>query len=472
MTTTSVYVAESFTGVAELPVDHLHPAADNPRSDPGDLTDLAASIRTHGIIEPLVVCANGPHGYTVVAGHRRLAAAVEAGRTTVPCIHRGFFSTAEMVEVMLVENLQRADLDPLDEARAFAKLVDLGLTQRQIAERVSCNQSHVSRRLTLLEADDTTREQLAAGEITVREAEQRARPPKPKPQPAAPVSLTGDLPVADASPQSGKPEAAPTPSYVYVASSWRNPMQPAVCAALAAAGIDHYDFRNPAGGTGFSWRQVKPDDAPPGIAAKGSDWERVDDYLAMINHPTAAAGFDADFAAMQKADTFVLVLPCGKSAHLELGWAVGAGKRTAILLEDPVEPELMYRMVDHLATSVDDLLAWMGVEPTAPDNRADPEPDDLEDAYAETHEEAAELDATVTRIHDDIEWEHPQWLQRTPWPGYRAAKDDKLIDRISKLNDVDQLRHVIAYEHTAKGLGRRDVLAAAVTRLDEIREGL
>ena len=76
-----------------------------------------------------------------------------------------------------------------------------------------------------------------------------------------------------------------------------------------------------------------------------------------------AAGFASsampDFAAMQRADTFVLVLPCGKSAHLELGWAVGAGKRTAVLHEDPCEPELMYRMVDHLAPSMVSLLRWL-----------------------------------------------------------------------------------------------------------------
>lgn len=181
----------------------------------------------------------------------------------------------------------------------------------------------------------------------------------------------------------------PAPNYVYVASSWRNPFQADVCASLRSTGIDHYDFKNPDGGTGFSWRDVKsfeeacsacgrevvPNgrglwlhrsnnsvacaDGDSRIAAKGSDWERVDEYLAMVSHPRAIEGFDADFAAMERADTFVLVLPCGKSAHLELGWAVGAGKRTAILLEDPVEPELMYRMVDHLATSIDDLLAWM-----------------------------------------------------------------------------------------------------------------
>jgi len=146
--------------------------------------------------------------------------------------------------------------------------------------------------------------------------------------------------------------------YVYVASSWRNPIQPKVIGALHAAEIDCYDFKNPEGGTGFSWKEVKPG-STPGVAGKGSDWETVDDYLAMVNHPRALEGFAADFAAMVRADTFVLVLPCGKSAHLELGWAVGDGKRTAILLEDPVEPELMYRMVDHLSPSITDLMAWL-----------------------------------------------------------------------------------------------------------------
>jgi hypothetical protein len=142
-------------------------------------------------------------------------------------------------------------------------------------------------------------------------------------------------------------------------------MQPAVVASLRAAGIDCYDFRNPEGGTGFSWREVKTEVASipaQSVRAKGSDWERVDEYLRMIEHPRALDGFAADFDAMQHADTFVMVLPCGKSAHLELGWAVGAGKRTAILLEDPIEPELMYRMVDHLATSLPDLLGWLGME--------------------------------------------------------------------------------------------------------------
>ena len=155
--------------------------------------------------------------------------------------------------------------------------------------------------------------------------------------------------------------------YVYVASSWRNQFQQGVIAALHVAGIDCFDFKNPNGGTGFSWTEVEPG-STPAARAKGSDWESVDNYLTMVGHPRAIEGFDADFAAMEKADTFVLVLPCGKSAHLELGWAVGAGKRKAILLEDRVERELMYKMVDHFSPN----LGPLGVD--GPSVMTDPNP--------------------------------------------------------------------------------------------------
>lgn len=134
-------------------------------------------------------------------------------------------------------------------------------------------------------------------------------------------------------------------------------MQPAVIAVLQAADIPCYDFRNPEGGTGFHWSEVMP------TFAVNTQLASEREYLRALEHPRSVEGFDADFAAMQKADTFVLVLPCGRSAHLELGWAVGAGKRTAVLLDGPlVTPELMYKMVDHLSTSVMDLLGWLGVE--------------------------------------------------------------------------------------------------------------
>lgn len=139
--------------------------------------------------------------------------------------------------------------------------------------------------------------------------------------------------------------------YVYVASSWRNPTQQHVVAQIRAAGIGAYDFKNPEAGTGFYWSEV-------GLQ-RDNDAAVVDEYLAALQHPRSIEGFDSDFDAMQRADAFVLVLPCGRSAHLELGWAVGAGKPTAILLEDPCTPELMYRMVDHLDATVEGIVDWL-----------------------------------------------------------------------------------------------------------------
>lgn len=156
-------------------------------------------------------------------------------------------------------------------------------------------------------------------------------------------------------PSDGEPVGEIAP-YVYVASSWRCEMHKAVVATLKACNVDHYDFRNPPGGAGFGWSEVMP--------TFDIDAQLVDEteYLAGLEHPRALEGFAADFEAMQRADIFVLVLPCGRSAHLELGWAVGAGKRTAILLDGPmVTPELMYKMVDYVAPSLHDLLGWLGV---------------------------------------------------------------------------------------------------------------
>lgn len=151
---------------------------------------------------------------------------------------------------------------------------------------------------------------------------------------------------------------AERPSYVYVASSWRNPMQPAVCEALAAAGIGHYDFRRPKlHSDGFHWSEVMPSYVAGSQASVAPA-----DYLAALDSERAIEGFDLDFTAMQKCDACVLVLPCGRSAHLELGWFVGQGRPTAILLDDPVLPELMYRMVDYVAPTMVDLLGWLGVD--------------------------------------------------------------------------------------------------------------
>lgn len=133
---------------------------------------------------------------------------------------------------------------------------------------------------------------------------------------------------------------------IYVASSWRNPVQPVVVEALRSDSHMVYDFRNPCeGNTGFSWSEIDP----------GWRGWTADQYRAALDHPIAKRGFAADFAGMKWADAFVLVLPCGRSAHLELGWAAGQGKQTIILTRDGEEPELMAKMCDHICTSLDEV---------------------------------------------------------------------------------------------------------------------
>lgn len=153
------------------------------------------------------------------------------------------------------------------------------------------------------------------------------------------------------------------PERVYVASSWRNDMQPAVVQTLRAAGIDCYDFKHPApDNEGFHWSDVMPAYTRVGPGSP-EQLAHVNEYVAALQHPITVDGFDRDFDAMWDCDACVLVLPCGRSAHLELGWFVGQHKRTAILLDGPmVTPELMYKMVDYVATNMMDLLGWLGVQ--------------------------------------------------------------------------------------------------------------
>jgi len=134
---------------------------------------------------------------------------------------------------------------------------------------------------------------------------------------------------------------------VYVASSWRNTIQPAVVHRLREAGHEVYDFRYPAPGNhGFSWKQVHSHEPP---------WSAVETRETLL-HAVAEGGFKLDFDAMKWSDAIVMVQPCGRSAALELGWGAGAGKRTIVLLADGQEPELMVKMADRLCVSLDEVL--------------------------------------------------------------------------------------------------------------------
>jgi hypothetical protein len=137
------------------------------------------------------------------------------------------------------------------------------------------------------------------------------------------------------------------PRRIYVASSWRNTFYPEVVDALNAIGHLVYDFRNPApDNAGFAWSDIDPE---------WLGWT-PDAYRDLLDHPVAQSGFKLDMDALNWCDTLVLVLPCGRSAHLELGYAVGKGKDTWVLLrEDGFEPELMYAMVGQLVCSLDEL---------------------------------------------------------------------------------------------------------------------
>jgi hypothetical protein len=137
---------------------------------------------------------------------------------------------------------------------------------------------------------------------------------------------------------------------VYVASSWRNESQPGVVQAIRAAGHQVYDFRNPNENNlepdqGFHWSHIDPE---------WQTWSPLQ-FVDALDHPLALAGYGRDYAALESADAVVLVMPCGRSAHLELGFGVGMGKLSIILLSDG-EPELMYKMVPKLVTSVEEVI--------------------------------------------------------------------------------------------------------------------
>ena len=134
---------------------------------------------------------------------------------------------------------------------------------------------------------------------------------------------------------------------IYVASSWRNPYYPEVVDRLKAEGHDVYDFRNPPhGGTGFHWTDAD-ENAP--------NWT-FEEYAEGLRHPLAERQFAADLVALEHADTCVLVLPCGRSAHTEAGWMAGRGKRVIVFIPEMVEPELMYKLFDEVVGSLDELV--------------------------------------------------------------------------------------------------------------------
>lgn len=138
---------------------------------------------------------------------------------------------------------------------------------------------------------------------------------------------------------------------IYLASSWRNRHQPRALYALRQAGHEVYDFRNPtADNHGFAWSQIDP------------EWQSwtLPAYRAGLGHPLAWNGFKLDKAALDWCEVGILLQPCGISANLELGYLIGQGKGSGVLLaEERFEPELMYLLADIIAIDLREILAWL-----------------------------------------------------------------------------------------------------------------
>lgn len=156
----------------DLPLNRIHDHPGNIRDHLGDLTELAASIRAQGLLQPVTV---HPHPsknghYQLLAGHRRRAAAVLAGLTTVPAVIRHDVDDAAVIEVMLVENVQRRDLNPMEKAEAIGRLREQGYAGALISARTGIPEGSVSASLALLELDEDSKERVRSGELTATDA--------------------------------------------------------------------------------------------------------------------------------------------------------------------------------------------------------------------------------------------------------------------------------------------------------------
>lgn len=170
--TTEDAVVQDVRSLRHMPIELLHGSANNPRKrfSDDDLEDLSRSIREKGLLQPLVVRPRGGGEYEIVAGERRWRAAQRAGVHALPVLIREL-SDGEALEIALIENIQRSDLNPLEEARAYSQLLDqFAYTQQQLAESIGKSRSHISNTLRLLTLPDSVRQQIENGKLTAGHA--------------------------------------------------------------------------------------------------------------------------------------------------------------------------------------------------------------------------------------------------------------------------------------------------------------
>jgi ParB family chromosome partitioning protein len=163
--------ASATEDTSEVPIELIDPSSLQPRSifDEGKLDELAKSIRANGVVQPLLLRRKGGR-FELIAGERRWRAAQRAGLTRVPAVLRDV-SDEKVLEIALIENIQREDLNPIEEAGAYRKLIDtLGLTQEMVAERVGRDRSYITNYLRLLRLPEDLQELLQSGRLSTGHA--------------------------------------------------------------------------------------------------------------------------------------------------------------------------------------------------------------------------------------------------------------------------------------------------------------
>jgi ParB family chromosome partitioning protein len=185
-------VSETSAGVTQLPMSAIgrNPRQPRTRLDPTELEELANSIREHGVIQPLIVAQSAyPGQYTLITGERRLEAARLAGLPTVPALIREA-TDQQLLELALVENIQRSDLGPLETAHAYKHLAeDFGLSHEEIAAKVGKKRVTVTNTLRLLKLPARLLDTLASGQITEGHARALLALPNPQAQTAAFITV-------------------------------------------------------------------------------------------------------------------------------------------------------------------------------------------------------------------------------------------------------------------------------------------
>ena len=159
---------ESASTVFDLPLDAIQPSAEQPRQTMTDsgLRELADSISTHGVLQPIIVEEEGRGNYRIVAGERRYRAARTAGLTSIPALVRSA-GALDKLQIALIENIQREDLTPIEEARAYHRLMEIGnFSQQAVATAVGKKRSTIANSLRLLRLPDDVKKEIETGAIS------------------------------------------------------------------------------------------------------------------------------------------------------------------------------------------------------------------------------------------------------------------------------------------------------------------